>query len=261
MLPFLSKRVTKIELFHNFSFNKKGMEFFGLANYKLLDQRMVIDNITKQNIIEQYATFGVPASFNERVHVVEYGVSIPDRVTKPSIPPLKILYAGRGTPQKRIKLLNRIVEHLIESNSPVEFTFAGSMGAELSAVVKAHCKVLGEIGDQNAMQKLFSEHHAIILTSAFEGFPVVVKEGMSYGCVPIVTALPGNMIHLTHLSNALLIYNVDNGNEVVKEGILNIEILLSQPDLLKKLSENAYEYAQKKFGKQDFIAAYRTLLS
>lgn len=261
MLPFLSKGVTKIELFHNFSFNKKGMEFFGLANYKLLHQRMVIDNITKQNIIEQYATFGVPASFNERVHVVEYGVSIPDRVTKPSIPPLKILYAGRGTPQKRIKLLNRIVEHLIESNSPVEFTFAGSMGAELSAVVKAHCKVLGEIGDQNAMQKLFSEHHAIILTSAFEGFPVVVKEGMSYGCVPIVTALPGNMIHLTHLSNALLIYNVDNENEVVKEGIHNIEILLSQPDLLKKLSENAYEYAQKKFGKQDFIAAYRKLLT
>jgi glycosyltransferase involved in cell wall biosynthesis len=134
------------------------------------------------------------------------------------------------------------------------------MGADLSSAVKSHCNVLGEIGDQNTMHKLFKENNAIILTSAFEGFPVVVKEGMSYGCVPIVTALPGNMIHLTHLSNAMLINNT-NEQEVVNEGIINIEMLLSQPELLKKLSENAYRYAQKKFGKRHFVASYRTLLT
>ena len=261
MLPFLNKRTIKIELLHNFSYGKKGMEFFGLANHKFLTARMVIDDVTRQNIIDQYTTHRVPPSYNEKIHTVEYGVHLPGPVVKPSLPPLRILYAGRGTPQKRIWLLNKIVEHFITNDAPVQFTFAGSMGDELSAAVKKHCSVLGEIGDQHKMQQLFSENHAIILTSAFEGFPVVVKEGMSFGCVPIVTALPGNLIHLTHLSNALLINDVTDEKSVEEQGIQYIELLLSEPGLLQELSKNAYEYAQKKFGKQDFIAAYRTLLS
>jgi glycosyltransferase involved in cell wall biosynthesis len=261
ILPFLKKKVVKIELLHNFSFGKRGMEFFGLANYKFLNARMVIDNITRQNILDQYTLYGVPETFNDRIHVVEYGVHIPDAVVKATIPPLKILYAGRGTRQKRIWLLNRIAEHFIKNNIPVHFTFAGSMGAELSAVVKMNCNVLGEIGDQEIMQKLFSENHVIILTSAFEGFPVVVKEGMAFGCVPIVTALPGNKIHLEHLYNSLLIEDAEDESKVVQGGVRNIELLLLQPELFDRLSKNAYEYAQKKFGKQSFITAYRTLLT
>jgi glycosyltransferase involved in cell wall biosynthesis len=110
------------------------------------------------------------------------------------------------------------------------------------------------------MNNLFAENHAIILTSAFEGFPVVVKEGMSFGCIPIVTALPGNLIHLTQMSNALLMTNPDNESAVVDEAIRNIELLLTRRDLLESLSKNAYVYAQKKFGKQHFTTAYRTLL-
>jgi hypothetical protein len=67
LLPFLNKTIRKIELLHNFSFGKKGMEFFGLSNYTYLDERMVIDDITKQNIADQYRLYRVPASFNERV--------------------------------------------------------------------------------------------------------------------------------------------------------------------------------------------------
>jgi L-malate glycosyltransferase len=260
LLPFLRKNIRKIELLHNFSFGKRGMEFFGLANYRFLDDRMVIDSTTKNNIIDQYKSYGIPQSFNERIHVVEYGVSIPNVSDKPQVPPLKILYAGRGSYQKRIWLLNNIVEHFIANNAPVQFTFAGSMGAELSDVVRLKCDVRGEIGDQIVMQKLFRDHHVIVLTSAFEGFPVVVKEGMANGCVPIVTALPGNKIHLKHLFNALLMEHIEDEKKVVAEGIKNIELLLSEPDLLKQLSKNAYGYAQKKFGKQEFLTAYRTLL-
>ncbi len=261
MLPFLNKHIKRIELLHNFSYGKKGMEFFGLANHHLLDVRMVIDKITKENIIHQYRDFKIPAKYNEKIWVEEYGVDIPQPVVKPTIPPLKVLYAGRGTRQKRIWLLNKIAEYFLLNNKPVEFTFAGSMSDELSETVKTSSQVLGAIGNQKDMNGLFASHHVIILTSAFEGFPVVVKEGMSYGCVPVVTALPGNKIHLQHLSNALLIENADNENEVVQEAINNIELLLSRPDLLKSLSENAYLYAQKKFGKQGFLATYRKLLS
>ena len=261
LLPFLNKNIIKIELLHNFSYGKKGMEFFGLANHHYIDQRMVIDNYTKENIINQYKLFGVPLTYYDKVHTVEYGVHIPKPVAKPFVPPLKILYAGRGTIQKRVWLLNKIAEHFIANHSPVEFTFAGSMRDELTETVIQNCIVTGEIGNQQEMYDLFASHHAIILTSSFEGFPVVVKEGMAFGCVPVVTALPGNKIHLEHLFNALLIEHFEDEDNVIQEGIRNIELLLSQPGLLKTLSQNAYHYAQKKFGKQEFLTAYRKLLN
>ncbi|MBL7700263.1 MAG: glycosyltransferase family 4 protein [Chitinophagaceae bacterium] len=260
MLPFLDRSVVRIELLHNFSYGKKGMEFFGLANHKYLDLRMVIDEFTKQNIISQYREFGIDHKYDERVIVSEYGVDIPTAVTKTEIPPLKILYAGRGTHQKRVWLLNRVAEYFIEKKLPVEFTFAGPLDNDLSDFVKKNCRVLGGVGEQNRMRELFADHHVIILVSAFEGFPVVVKEGMSYGCVPVVTGLPGNKIHLTHLSNALLIDNMDNEDKVVLNAIQCIELLLADKELLKNLSKNAYEYVQKKFGKQDFLTTYRKLL-
>lgn len=261
MLPFLKKKIRKIELLHNFSYGKKGMEFFGLANYQYLDFRLVIDRITFQNILEQYVLHNIPKNYYDRVKVIEYGVPIPPPTTKLDVPPLKILYAGRGTKQKRIWLLNRIAEHFINNNSPVAFTFVGSMRDELSPTVKTHYRVLNEVGEKAIMNDLFRASHLIILTSSFEGFPVVVKEGMSFGCVPMVTALPGNKTHLVHDFNALLLDDVENEDSVVDHAIENIEMLLHNPRILERLSKNCYNYAVQNFSKDNFFKSYRELLS
>jgi len=237
------------------------MEFFGLANYQYLDNRLVIDDVTLQNILSQYQQFNISNSFSERVRNIEFGVEIPPPPAKPSTPPLKILYAGRGTPQKRIWLLNRIVEHFINKEAAVEFIFAGSMSDELSDTVKEKCIVYGEIGDKNTLNRLYNDSHAIILTSAFEGFPVVIKEGMSFGCIPIVTALPGNKTHLQNLQNALLIESPEDELMVVQHAIQNIELLLSHPVLMNEISANAYKYAKENFTRDEFLKKYKELLA
>jgi glycosyltransferase involved in cell wall biosynthesis len=260
MLPYLKPGCKRMELFHNFAFNKNGMEFFGLANYRYLDVRLLVDGITKQNIEQQYKQYRIPDRYSEKLRVVEYGVELPSYPQKSATPPLKILYAGRGSSQKRIWLLNRIVEYFI-TRTDVQFTFAGSMRNELSDNVRTHCIVYDEVGDREVMNALFRNTHAIILTSAFEGFPVVVKEGMANGCIPIVTALPGNKLHLEHLVNSLLIEEPENEENVVKNAIDNIETLLSDSALLQLLSRNAHSYAMKNFGKHAFLKAYRELLN
>lgn len=259
MLPFLNKRVKKIELLHNFSYGKTGMEFFGLANYRLLDYRMVIDEITKQNIAAQYNQAGIDSEYINRVILCEYGVNIPPETTKSNTPPLKVLYAGRGTAQKRVWLVNKIAEHFIADNR-ISFGFAGPLAEELSDTVTSNCQIFGEVGDKNTMNRLFAEHHVVILTSAFEGFPVVVKEGMSFGCIPLVTALPSNKTHLAENENALLINDYENEEAVVSEGIKLLTHLINHPEEVKRLSSNAYDYAKKHFGKQHFFSTYRELL-
>jgi len=261
MLPFLSNKLFRIELLHNFSYGKNGMEFFGFANYKHLEKRMVIDRFTKENIEKQYHEFQIPPSYNNKVEVVEFGVKIPDQVSKEFDLPLKVLYAGRGGIQKRVWLINRIAQYFSSSNTNVQFHFAGPAIVEVNEDVKSKSVIHGEISDRNKMNDIYRYCHVLLLTSAYEGFPMVIKESMAYGCIPVVTALPGNLTHLSHLKNALLIREIEDEEEVVKEAIMNIKILINDSQLIARLSRHAYEYAKENFRKESFIQRYRELLS
>jgi glycosyltransferase involved in cell wall biosynthesis len=110
------------------------------------------------------------------------------------------------------------------------------------------------------MSELYQQSHAILMTSAYEGFPMLIKESMAYGCVPIVTALEGNKMHLKDGMNALLIDSVENEEQLVSEGIEKIRCLVDNPHLLKTLSAQAHDYALKHFDKDTFLQSYRKLL-
>jgi glycosyltransferase involved in cell wall biosynthesis len=261
LLPFLGKRVITIELLHNFTFGKKGMEFFGLANHERLTHRFVYDTYTLGNIRKQYETQKISLSYLDRIVFFEPGVKVPLSIHKDYSFPLKILYAGRGGPQKRIHLLNRIIEFCLRQNWPAEFHFAGTAIEELSEAIKQNAVLHGNISSSEKMNELYQQSHAILMASAYEGFPMLIKESMAYGCVPIVTALEGNKMHLKDGMNALLIEEVKNEEKVVEEGIEKIKFLIDSPQLLKTLSVQAHEYALKHFDRKRFLKECRELLS
>lgn len=260
MLFFLKKDVIKTELLHNFTMGKRGMEYFGLGNYQYLDNRMVIDKATKHNIINQYKEYGVPKKYNTRVHLIEPGVMIPENVEKPTGLPLKVLYAGRGGAQKRIPLLDAIASYFIKQKMPVEFHFAGSMMDELSAFVKEHSVIHGEISRQEDMYQLYKNTDVILMTSAYEGFPMLIKEGMACGCIPVVTALDGNRSHLADGENALLLKEPEKEQQVIANGIAAINRLSTDSSLRIRLSKSAYAYSTIHFNKEQFTRFYREFL-
>jgi L-malate glycosyltransferase len=260
LLPFLKPSSYPIELLHNFMPGKNGMQFFGLANVHLIKKRMVIDDNTYRDIDAQYREFGVSADYMKRVEMVEFGVDVPPYPQKEH-GILHVLYAGRSGEQKRVWLIDRIARHFINLNMPVKFHFAGPVQHDLSTQVIAASSVYGEVANREIMNELLTTSHVVLMTSAFEGFPVFIKEGMANGAVPVVTALPGNRKHLTHTSNALLINEIENEEKVVEEGIRMISYLISQPDQWKIMSINAYAYAQQHFGKDSFLKRYREILT
>jgi L-malate glycosyltransferase len=260
LLPFLKRETITIELLHNFTFGKKGMEFFGLANCEYLAYRFVYDTYTLNNIREQYKAYHIAGHYLDRIVFIEPGVNVPGTMTKNYSYPLNILYAGRGGQQKRIHLLNRIVEQCLEQNLQVRFHFAGTVIDELSELVKSKSVLHGNIGSAEQMNKLYKQSHAILMTSAYEGFPMLIKESMAYGCVPVVTALEGNKMHLKDRFNALLIDSVTEEEKVVREGVERIRELTTSQQLLKNLSLEVYHYAKTNFDKNKFLTSCRELL-
>lgn len=258
MLPFLKKELIKTELLHNFTHGKSGMEFFGLANHQYLNNRIVYDSFTLGNIKKQYKEYNIPDAYLDRIHFIEPGVSIPATMPEKSLTTrIKVLYAGRGGVQKRINLLDKVAATLIESNSPIEFHFAGSMMDELSNYVKQNAVIHGEVSSPEAMYKLYRECHVIFMTSAYEGFPMLIKEGMANGCVPVVTALEGNKMHLHHQQNSLLIDNPEYEDGVVTQGIELLHTLAANKQELVRLSANSYAYAVANFSLEVFAKKYR----
>lgn len=261
LLPWLRRDFQRMELLHNFTYGKKGMEFFGLANYQYLDKRLVVDHATAQNIRDQYQTEQVPAHYCDRIQVIEPGVDLPAEMLVKSASPLRVLYAGRATHQKRVWLIDRIAAHVYQANWPVEFHFAGHAESDLSLEVIQNSVMHGSISDRNQMQDLYKKSHVLLLTSAFEGFPMFIKEGMAQACIPVVTGLPGNRTHLRTNFNALLIDDFENEDAVVVAGIHYISELMNKPSLREHLSAAAFEYAAAHFNRELFLNEYRSLLT
>jgi glycosyltransferase involved in cell wall biosynthesis len=261
MLPFLNKKIRTIELLHNFTYGKKGMEFFGLANHKYLSNRIIYDNLTSNNIKHQYREYEIPNLYDKRILFIEPGVDLPTGlIQKQNELPLKVLYAGRGGVQKRVWLIDKIAQHFYTNNLPVIFHFAGTMENDLTDYVLEKSILYGKIANKEKMKTVYSNADAIILTSQYEGFPMVIKEAMAYGSIPIVTALEGNKTHLINGKNALLIEAINEEDDVIKGGIEKIMILLNNPVLKNQLSENCAMYAKSNFSKSIFNSSYYNLL-
>ncbi len=260
MLPFLSRKSIRTELLHNFTFGKRGMEFFGLKNCKRLDHRIIYDFYTRENIEKQYGEFKIPLIFLDRILFIEPGVEVPSELNKKFGEPLNIICAGRGGTQKRILLVNQIAEYFINQKLPVHFHFAGTLIDELSENVKRHSTIHGEISDPNRMKTILRQSDIALLTSVYEGFPMFIKESMAQGCIPVVTALPGNLMHLTDHENSLLIHEILDEKEVVRQAIENIKELSANENLCLRISCAAYKYAKIHFSRTEFNKKYRSLL-
>jgi glycosyltransferase involved in cell wall biosynthesis len=260
MLPFLKKKTIRTELLHNFTFGKNGMEFFGLMNYRWLTHRIIYDYFTKENIEKQYAEYGINRDWLRRLIFIEPGVDIPSEKIEKFEEPLNIICAGRGGHQKRIWLVNRIAEYFIDQRANLRFHFAGTYMGELSEKVKSNSVIHGEISDPQKMAALLSESDIALLTSLYEGFPMFIKESMANACIPVVTALPGNLMHLTDRVNCLLIHEIQDEAIVVQQGIENIIELMRDRGLCIRLSEGAYQYAKNNFSREKFNRRYRALL-
>lgn len=115
----------------------------------------------------------------------------------PELKRKEVLFVGRITLQKGIHYLLDIWEQISLKHTDWNLKIVGNGEDEDSAkeiVVQRGIKNIYFIGPTNNVLPLYERASILIMTSLFEGYPLVLNEAMSCGCVPIAfnsfSALP-----------------------------------------------------------------------
>ncbi len=254
VIPYLKKSVRVVELCHLPTWLD-----YSQALIPYIDRRIVSTPKLQRNIEAQYARNAVPPRFLGRIEFIDNWVDIPAYDKRPG-GELRVLFVGRGAPQKRVHLVSRIAEELLKAGGGITFTFVGDVSPLVSPYVREHAEIREFVSDPKELAAIYDRSDILILTSAYEGLPIVVMDMMVRGKVVLSTAVDGIPDYITHLETGLLIGELDDEDEIVRQGIALIRQMQSDRALLQRIGDKACAFARERFLRGHFEAKYREVL-
>jgi L-malate glycosyltransferase len=259
LCPHINRRIKITELIH---VHELKFLWVWAPFIRFIDTRVVIGDVFIKTFRQVHAEYGIPLKYIDNYKVIRYCLEyLPDTLIQKNFQlPLRIYYAGRGGHQKRLWVLFRIIRKCNERGLPLHFSLAGPFQHELPADLGENVSYYGELKGGEAMYNFHKKNDILLMTSAFEGFPIVMLEAMSFGSpviAPAVDAIPENIVHK---QNGFIIQEHINEDKMVEEAVLIIESILAEKNHLAEISYNAYNTVKHKFSKENFVRAYRELL-
>ena len=253
ILPHVKKEARKIELCHlNTWIN------FSQAFAKYIDCRIFSTKKIKRDVENQYRLNKAPLSFFDKLYFIDNKIEVPpyQEITNTT---LQVLFVGRGAPQKRVHLLAAIAKQMHEAKKAVHFSFVGDVENIISDEIKSYCTLYGHIKDEQTLHEIYVKSDVLILTSAYEGLPIVVMDMMARGKVVVSTDVGGISDYITHGENGLLIIETEE-EQIIKRGIELLELLINNPDIRKNIGKRSYQYSLKHFSGEQFCKSYTKIL-
>jgi len=253
ILPHVRKDTRKIELCHlNTWIN------YSLAFAKYIDFRIFSTPKIKRDVEELYDRNHLPQSFFKKLIFIDNKVDIPP-FTETTNNILQVLYVGRGAPQKRVHLIIEIAKEMQRANDAVHFSFVGDVEALVPVDVREYVTLHGNVGNEKELHDIYMRSDVLILTSAYEGLPIVIMDMMARGKIVISTAVDGIPDYISHFDNGLLITETEE-TKIIQQGIELLRLLIAKPDLKGKIEKQSYQYAREHFSGETFCQSYRKLL-
>ncbi|MDM9632798.1 glycosyltransferase [Robiginitalea aurantiaca] len=157
----------------------------------------------------------------------------------------KIISVGRLNEQKRFDTnLIEVAKIVLHKNPHLEWHIYGD--GELRDVINNKIiennlvKRVKLMGNVKGLYNLYNEYSLMVMTSGYEGFPMVLLEGMSKNLPLLSFDIPtGPNEIIQNNSNGFLIPAFNYSDMAEK-----IEYLMSSPDILISFSENNRQYLQ-----------------
>ena len=253
VIPHLNKHVHRVELCHLDTWINYTIGFIDH-----IDKRVFSTEKLKESVEAQYRANDLPGKYSERLFFIDNAVDIP-LYKETRNDHLQVYFIGRGAAQKRVHLTAAIAKRIHEKKLPVKFNFVGDVEKIIDTADLPYCNFFGNIKDQERMKQIYEEADVLIMTSAFEGLPIVVMQMMAHGKVVVSTAVNGIPDYIHHLENGLLI-SATAEDDIVTEGTAYIELLLKDTVLRERLGKKNREIAIEKFSREVFCRSYHSLL-
>lgn len=231
---------------------------YTIGHIDRIDMRVFSVLSLKKEVERQYLANDLPKAYYERLYFIDNAIDVFPYSARNN-QRTEVVFIGRGAPQKRVHLVAAIAEKLHQQNTNVHFTFVGDVEEAVPRDKYPYCTFLGNISDQREMEEVYIMSDILLLTSAYEGLPVVVMKMMAYGKVVVSTAVNGIPDYIHHEENGLLIYST-NEEDIIAEGARLIRQLTDDREKLVCLGKRSAEIAREKFSRETFCRFYRNAL-
>ena len=261
ILPFISDKIARIDLFHNF-FENDNRENDIINSVSLITHRIVINDAAKQDILKYYYRNQVDYNYYNNIKIIRNGIELDnDAYCQKQESVFKIGFIGRWCFEKRPLLFLEMAKKVKSKFPLISFVMAGTgMRSNLDIILEAGVEFLGEITDKSILNQLYKELNMVLLPSIYEGFPLVIMEAMSHGVIAISTRLDGISEHITNNENGILINEFED-NKIVEEFCNSIFQLIENQKYRNDLSYNSFLYAQEHFSIEKFNESYQKILN
>jgi glycosyltransferase involved in cell wall biosynthesis len=253
VIPHIRPDIRTVELNHVHVWLPYTIGFIDRMDARIFSTRKLMEEVE-----QQYRENNLPQAYFKKLYFIDNAIDIP--VYKPVVnEELQVFFIGRGSPQKRVHLVAGIAQKIHEKKLPVKFNFVGDVSKMININDYPYCRFYGNVKEEEEMQRIYEMADILILTSAFEGLPVVIMQMMSYGKVVVSTAVSGIPDYIFHEQNGLLIFSTEE-SAIIEEGVNLIERLQKDDTLRKNLGAKARKDAIEKFSRQSFETSYREIL-
>ncbi len=253
IIPHLHKNVRKVEVCHLGTWLNYSIGFA-----KHIDARVFSTEQLKRNVEAQYRENRFSADAFSKLFFIENAIDI-SSVQQVVNSDLQVVFIGRGSPQKRVPLTAAIAKECYEKKLPVHFSFVGDVDAVINTNDFAFCTFYGNVKDSSLLERIYNESDVLIMTSSFEGLPIVVMEMMARGKIIITTAVNGLPDYIKQRVNGFLITSTGE-EDIIKDGVSYIEELISNHSLKETMGEKSREIAIEKFNYAKFCEEYRNVM-
>ncbi len=262
VLPKISSAKRRFDLIHALSDDDARVAILVKSSI-FIDTRVVINQKAKNDLISIYDAQSLNPQLKNRLKIIENGVAITKVQFLKNQPKQNIAFGfiGRWSEEKRPELFLEIAKQIKVKHPDVGFVMAGTgMKSNIKEINGAGVSFLGEITNPNKLNTLYKSLTGIIITSKYEGFPMVIMESMIFGVVPISTNVGGISQHIKHLENGILV-NSTTDTEIIKNFTKHISFLIKNEIQRQQLADAAKIYGVSNFSIDNFNAAYQHLFN
>lgn len=256
--PWVKRSTRQIELIHSLN----SFSYIRIPFLPFIHQTVMISKRRIAEHLQLYKKYSIPEKYEKLiVHIPNSSEFDNITIEQKKISTTKVLYVGRGTPEKRVHLVTAIAEQVHEADASIQFQIAGNVSDAANTKDFPFVDFLGNVSDADKLKQIYISSSVLLITSSAEGFPLAVIEAMAYGCAIIATPVGDIPEHVRENENGFLFSTIENEQQLINEGTQFILQLKNDGKLLKKISENNIMYTQQHFSYEQFAEAYRKVIS